>query len=227
MLTHLTTAAVYRFLRRYHDLRSAAPDGVATDLSGMARQLVAAQQSTQLICGLLDLDRTSAEAEIADRARWLITTLRGVITQRVLFDAAPPCIVLETRHIETTRITVQRILLDCLALALLTTLDDGATLISVALYPDRGQQQAQLRIESDRPGLAFHPQLCASIQTVLQRHGGQLAVQAGSHHQADEHEHWTVAVTMPLHGVITPRTADPITPHPNAFLPVTTLGARA
>ena len=219
MLNHLTTAAVYRFLRRYHDLRSAAPDGVAIELSGMARQLVAEQQSTQLMCGLLDLDRASAEAEIADRARWLITTLRGVITQSVRFDDAPPCIVLETRHIETTSATVQRVLLDCLALALLTTLDDGATLISVALYPDVGQQQALLRIESDRPGLTFHPQLCTSIQTVLQRFGGQLQLQAGSHHQAEEHEHWIVAVTMPLH--------DPITPHPNALPSVIALGASA
>ena len=90
-----------------------------------------------------------------------------------------------------------------------------------------GGQQALLRIESDRPGLTFHPQLCTSIQTVLQRFGGQLQLQAGSHHQADEHEHWTVAVTMPLHGVITPRTADPITPHPNALPSVIALGASA
>jgi hypothetical protein len=221
MLNHLTTAAVYRFLRRYHDLRSAAPDGLATDLSGMARQLVAKQQSTQLICGLLDLDRASAEAAIADRARWLITTLRGIIAQSCSLDDALPCIVLQTRHIETTSATVQRTLLDCLALALLTTLDDGATLISVALYPEEAQQQALLRIESDRPGLAFHPKLSALIQTVLQRFGGQLQLHAGRHHQAGEHEHWTVAVTMPLHDPIT------LTPHLNDLPSVITLGASA
>jgi hypothetical protein len=213
MLKHLTTAAVYRFLRRYHDLRSAAPDGVAVDLSGMARQLVAEQQSNLLLSGLLDLDRASADAAIADRARWLTTTLRGIIAQSGALDDVPPCITLDTRHIETTRADLQRVLLDCLALALLTTLDDGATLISVAIYPDAAQHQAQLRIESDRPGLAFHPQLCASIQTVLQHHGGQLQVQAGCHHQAGEHEHWTVGVSLPLaptHTATAPRSDDPL-----------------
>jgi hypothetical protein len=165
------------------------------DLEAMGRRMVAETQSAYLLSALLDTRRFVAELGVHQATRSLVQAIQTIMHMSVDGEEPAPLI---TQHVYAVALPLDAgsVMIETMITLLLLALDDGATLLHVALECD-SRHFARLRIETDRPGAIGMPAVLHACLKAVVEHHGTIAYHEGLHHQRVTHEHWVVDIVMP------------------------------